>query len=149
MHRTHMGVDQDYEKPPEIGRRCALADGWGGSMILTELQDILFGTPVPVYGQINLGVLKKDEVNVIVHGHEPLLPEILADVVHDPAIQEAAKSVGARRQPVGMCCSANEILMRHGIPVAGNFLQQELAIVTGAADAMVVDVQCEMQSLSR
>ncbi len=47
-----------------------------------------------------------------------------------------------------MCCSANEILMRHGIPVAGNYLQQELAIITGAVDAMVVDVQCEMQSLA-
>ena len=148
MHRTHMGVDQDYESLLKSAARCSLADGWGGSMISTELQDILFGTPVPVYGQINLGVLKKDEVNVIVHGHEPLLPEILADVVHDPAIQEAAKSVGAKGvNLVGMCCSANEILMRHGIPVAGNFLQQELAIVTGAADAMVVDVQCEMQSL--
>ncbi len=148
MHRTHMGVDQDYESLLKSAARCSLADGWGGSMISTELQDILFGTPVPVYGQINLGVLKKDEVNVIVHGHEPLLPEILADVVHDPAIQEAARSVGAKGvNLVGMCCSANEILMRHGIPVAGNFLQQELAIVTGAADAMVVDVQCEMQSL--
>ncbi len=87
---------------------------------------------------------------MIVHGHEPLLPEIMADVVHDPEIQQAAKSVGAKGvNLVGMCCSANEILMRHGIPVAGNFLQQELAIVTGVADAMVVDVQCEMQSLAQ
>jgi len=150
MHRTHMGVDQDYEDLLKSAARCALADGWGGSMISTELQDILFGTPVPVLGQINLGVLKKDEVNVVVHGHEPLLPEIMADVVHDPEIQKAAKEVGAKGvNLVGMCCSANEILMRHGIPVAGNFLQQELAIVTGAVDAMVVDVQCEMQSLAQ
>ena len=150
MHRTHMGVDQDYEDLLKSAARCALADGWGGSMISTELQDILFGTPVPVLGQINLGVLKKDEVNVVVHGHEPLLPEIMADVVHDPEIQKAAKEVGAKGvNLVGMCCSANEILMRHGIPVAGNFLQQELAIVTGTVDAMVVDVQCEMQSLAQ
>jgi len=150
MHRTHMGVDQDYEHLLMAAARCSLADGWGGSMISTELQDILFGTPVPVYGQINLGVLKKDEVNVVVHGHEPLLPEIMADVVNDPEIQKAAKEVGAKGvNLVGMCCSANEILMRHGIPVAGNFLQQELAIVTGAVDAMVVDVQCEMQSLAQ
>ena len=148
MHRTHMGVDQDYEHLLMGAARCALADGWGGSMVSTELQDILFGTPVPVFGQINLGVLKKDEVNIVVHGHEPLLPEIMADVVHDPEIQKAAKDVGAKGiNLAGMCCSANEILMRHGIPVAGNFLQQELAIVTGAVDAMTVDVQCEMQSL--
>jgi len=150
MHRTHMGVDQDYRNILMGATRTALADGWGGSMISTELQDILFGTPVPLYGQINLGVLKKDEVNVVIHGHEPLLPEIMADVVHDPEIQKAAKAVGAKGVNLaGMCCSANEILMRHGIPVAGNFLQQELAIVTGAVDAMVVDVQCEMQSLAQ
>jgi carbon-monoxide dehydrogenase catalytic subunit len=150
MHRTHMGVDQDYRNILMGSARAALADGWGGSMISTELQDILFGNPVPVYGQINLGVLKKDEVNVVIHGHEPLLPEIMADVVHDADIQQAAKAVGAKGVNLaGMCCSANEILMRHGIPVAGNFLQQELAIVTGAVDAMVVDVQCEMQSLAQ
>jgi carbon-monoxide dehydrogenase catalytic subunit len=150
MHRTHMGVDQDYRNILMGATRTALGDGWGGSMISTELQDILFGTPVPVYGQINLGVLKKDEVNVVIHGHEPLLPEIMADVVHDADIQQAAKAVGAKGVNLaGMCCSANEILMRHGIPVAGNFLQQELAIVTGSVDAMVVDVQCEMQSLAQ
>ena len=150
MHRTHMGVDQDYRSLLMAAARTALADGWGGSMISTELQDVLFGNPVPVYGQINLGVLKKDEVNVVIHGHEPLLPEIMADVVHDPEIQQAAKAVGAKGVNLaGMCCSANEILMRHGIPVAGNFLQQELAIVTGAVDAMVVDIQCEMQSLAQ
>src|SRR5512136_2461601 len=150
MHRTHMGVDQDYRSLLKSAARCALADGWAGSMISTELQDILFGTPVPVLGQINLGVLKKDEINVVVHGHEPLLPEILVQVVGDPEIQKAAQSVGAKGiNLAGMCCSANEILMRHGIPVAGNFLQQELAIVTGTVDAMVVDVQCEMQSLAQ
>ncbi len=150
MHRTHMGVDQDYKSLLDAAARCALADGWGGSMISTELQDILFGNPVPVLGEINLGVLKKDQVNVVVHGHEPLLPEVLVAVVNAPEIQQAVSASGAQGiNLVGMCCSANEILMRHGIPVAGNFLQQELAIVTGAVDAMVVDVQCEMQSLAQ
>ena len=51
MHRTHMGVDQDYKSLLMAAARCALADGWGGSMISTELQDILFGTPVPVFGR--------------------------------------------------------------------------------------------------
>jgi len=150
MHRTHMGVDQDYKSLLLSAARCALADGWGGSMISTDLQDIMFGNPVPVLGEINLGVLKKDEINVVVHGHEPLLPEVLVAAVKDPEIKKAALATGANGiNLVGMCCSANEILMRHGIPVAGNFLQQELAIVTGAVDAMVVDVQCEMQSLAQ
>jgi len=149
MHRTHMGVDQDYKNLLLQGARAALADGWGGSMIATELQDIMFGTPAPVASQINLGVLKEDEVNIIIHGHEPALAEMLAVATREPDMIEYAKSKGAKGiNLAGMCCTANEILMRHGVPIAGNFLQQELAIVTGALDAMVVDVQCIMQGIA-
>jgi carbon-monoxide dehydrogenase catalytic subunit len=149
MHRTHIGVDQEHQNILKASARCALADGWGGSMISTELQDAMFGNPVPIAGQINLGVLKEDHVNVITHGHEPLLPEMLVVASQDPEILNLARSKGAKGiNLAGMCCSANEILMRHGIPCAGNFLQQELAMITGAVEAMVVDVQCEMQSLS-
>jgi len=149
MHRTHMGVDQDYRNLMLQGSRAALADGWGGSMIATELQDVMFGTPVPVVSKMNLGVLKKDEVNIIVHGHEPLLSEMIAVASRDPEMVQMAQKLGARGiNLAGMCCTANEILMRHGYPIAGNFLQQELAITTGAVDAMVVDVQCIMESLA-
>ena len=150
LHRTHMGCDQDYQDLLLHGARTALADGWGGSMIATELQDILFGTPSPAASQINLGVLKEDEVNVIIHGHEPYVAEMMAVAAQDPELIAYAKSKGAKGINLsGMCCTANEILMRHGIPIAGNFLQQELAIVTGAVEAMVVDVQCIMQGLAQ
>lgn len=148
MHRTHAGVDMEYHHLLQQGVRVSLADGWGGSMIATELQDILFGTPTPTLGQINLGVLKEDEVNVIIHGHEPLLSEVIVAAAHDPEIMKLATDAGARGiNLAGQCCTANEMLMRHGIPLAGNFLQQELSLVTGAVDAMVVDVQCIMESL--
>jgi carbon-monoxide dehydrogenase catalytic subunit len=148
MHRTHMGVDQDYKHLMQQTTRTALADGWGGSMISTDLQDIMFGTPVPVLGTFNLGVLKEDQVNVVVHGHEPLLPELLVIASRDQEIRKMAEDAGAKGiNLAGMCCSANEVLMRHGVPVAGNFLQQELAMVTGAVDLMTVDVQCQMQGL--
>ncbi|UCC90385.1 MAG: anaerobic carbon-monoxide dehydrogenase catalytic subunit [Dehalococcoidia bacterium] len=148
MHRTHIGVDQDYRNLLRQGVRCAIADGWGGSMIATELQDILFGTPAPVLGRVNLGVLSRDEVNLIIHGHDPLLSEMIVVAAQDPEMVALAKSKGASGINIaGMCCTANEILMRHGIPLAGNFLQQELALVTGAVETMVVDIQCIMQSL--
>jgi len=148
MHRTHIGVDQDYRNLLRQGVRASIADGWGGSMIATELQDILFGTPAPVLGRINLGVLKQDEVNLIIHGHDPLLSEMIVAAAQDPEMMALAKSKGANGiNLAGMCCTANEILMRHGIPLAGNFLQQELALITGAVEAMVVDIQCIMQSL--
>jgi carbon-monoxide dehydrogenase catalytic subunit len=148
MHRTHMGVDQDYKNLMLQGTRAALADGWGGSMIATEIQDCMYGTPSPVLSEINLGVLKADMVNVVIHGHEPALAEMLAIVSQEPDMIKYAQSKGAKGiNLAGMCCTANEILMRHGVPIAGNFLQQELAIVTGAVDAMVVDVQCIMQGI--
>ena len=148
MHRTHMGVDQDYKNLLKQGVRASIADGWGGSMIATELQDILFGTPAPILGKANLGVIKEKEVNIIIHGHEPLLSEMIVAVAQEPEMIAMAKSKGAEGiNLAGMCCTANEILMRHGVAIAGNFLQQELAIVTGVVDAMVVDVQCIMQSI--
>lgn len=148
MHRTTMGVDQEHHSIMRQASRTALADGWGGSMIATELQDILFGTPNPVRGQVNLGVLSETEVNIVVHGHEPILSEMIVLAAQDENILKAAREKGAAGINIaGICCTANEILLRHGIPVAGNFLQQELAIATGAVDAMIVDVQCIMASL--
>jgi carbon-monoxide dehydrogenase catalytic subunit len=118
-------------------------------MLATDITDILFGTPTPLQSQVNLGVLKEDEVNLVVHGHEPTLSEMIVAASTDPELLEYAKSKGANGiNLAGICCTANEILMRHGIPPAGNFLSQELAIATGAVEAMVVDVQCIMQSLA-
>src|SRR3990172_2451820 len=148
LHRTHIGDDQDPEHILQHAIRTGLADGWGGSMIATDISDILFGTPAPILGQANLGVLKDDMVNVIVHGHEPTLSQMIVAASQTPEIIEYARAAGAKGVNLaGICCTANEILMRQGIPAAGNFLQQELAILTGAVEAMVVDVQCIMQAL--
>jgi carbon-monoxide dehydrogenase catalytic subunit len=149
MHRTHMGVDQDYENMVEQCTRAALADGWGGSMIATDLQDVLFGCPYPLKSSANLGILKEDHVNIIIHGHEPLLSEMIVQAAELPELLDLAKEKGAKGiQLGGICCTANEILIRHGVPLAGNYLQQELAIVTGAVEAMVVDVQCIMENVA-
>ncbi|MFH1731931.1 MAG: anaerobic carbon-monoxide dehydrogenase catalytic subunit [Planctomycetota bacterium] len=148
MHTTHIGVENDWKEVLKHGIRATLGDGWGGSMIATDLSDVLFGSPTPVRGRVNLGVLDEDKVNIVVHGHEPSLSEMIVAAARDPELIELAKQKGAKGiNLAGMCCTANEILMRHGIPVAGNFLQQELAIATGAVDAMVIDVQCIMPAL--
>jgi carbon-monoxide dehydrogenase catalytic subunit len=148
MHRTHIGVDNDYVHLILQGLRASLADGWGGSMIATELQDVMFGTPSPTFSEANLGVLEPNQVNIIVHGHEPLLSEMVVAAAADPDMIKLAKEQGALGINVaGICCTGNEVLMRHGVPVAGNFLQQELAVATGAVEAMVVDIQCIMPAL--
>jgi anaerobic carbon-monoxide dehydrogenase catalytic subunit len=149
MHRTHMGVDQDYKNLIKQGTRAAIADGWGGSMLATDLQDVLFGTPYPLQSEANLGVLKNDHVNIVIHGHEPILSEMIVAVAQKKEMDDYARSKGAKGiQLSGICCTANELLQRHGVPLCGTFLQQELAIITGAVDAMVVDIQCIMQNIA-
>jgi carbon-monoxide dehydrogenase catalytic subunit len=148
MHRTHMGVDQDYENMVRQCSRTALSDGWGGSMVATELSDIMFGTPKPLVAGVNMGNLKEEMVNIIVHGHEPLLFESMIDAANDPANIAKAQAVGASGiNLLGMCCSGAEVLGRHGVPHAGNFMSTEAVVATGAVDAMAVDVQCIMQAL--
>ena len=148
MHRTHMGVDNDYVNLLLHGLRTALADGWGGSMIATELSDIMFGTPTPVISEVNLGVLEVDQVNIAMHGHNPLLSDVVVTAAQDPELVELARSYGATGiNIVGLCCTGNEMLMRKGVHIAGNHLMQELVLVTGALEAMVVDYQCIMPSV--
>ena len=150
MHRTTMGVDNDYHNLLKAGMRAALADGWGGSMIATDLQDVLLGAPEPLRAKVNLGVLKEEWVNLVIHGHEPLLSDMIVEASLDPELIALAKEKGAAGiNLAGICCTAAEVLMRRGVPSAGHFLQQELAIATGAVEAMVVDVQCVMPSLPK
>ena len=150
MHRTTMGVDNDPVHIITQGVRAALADGWGGSMIATDVSDVLFNTPKWVRSRANLGVLDEKLVNIVVHGHEPALSEMIVAASQDKELIELAKSKGAEGIGLsGICCTANEILMRHGVPLAGNFLQQELAIATGVVEAMIVDVQCIFPALGK
>jgi anaerobic carbon-monoxide dehydrogenase catalytic subunit len=149
MHRTNIGVDNDPVNLVLQGLRVSLADGWGGSMIATELSDVLFGTPTPKRSAVNLGVLKADEVNIIVHGHEPTLSELIVAATRDPELVALAQKFGAKGINVtGICCTGNEVLMRQGVPSVGNYIQQELAIATGAVEAIIVDVQCILPSLA-
>ncbi|MBW1759403.1 MAG: anaerobic carbon-monoxide dehydrogenase catalytic subunit [Deltaproteobacteria bacterium] len=150
MHRIHMGVGADYANVLLHGLRTSLADGWGGSMIATEVSDILFGTPEISESSVNLGVLKEDMVNVILHGHNPILSEMVVKSAQDPELIKTAEAKGAKGiNLAGMCCTGNELLMRKSIPVAGNMLNQELALATGAVDVMVVDYQCIFPSIAQ
>lgn len=149
MHRTTYGVDSDPVNILLGAVKCALAD-YAACHIATDLADILFGTPAPGATRANLGVIKEKAVNIALHGHNPLLSDIVAQVASDEALNERAKAAGAAEgiNVVGVCCTGNEIMMRHKIPMATSSVSQETAILTGALDAMVVDYQCIMPSLT-
>jgi carbon-monoxide dehydrogenase catalytic subunit len=149
LHRTHMGVDNDYVNTLLHCLRTSLSDGWGGSMIATELSDVMFGTPTPVPSRVNLGALRPECVNIALHGHNPMLSDVIVQAAADPELIQLAKDKGAEGiNLVGLCCTGNELQMRRGIPMAGNHLMQELVLLTGALDAMVVDYQCIMPAVT-
>ena len=148
MHMTHMGCSSLAEALIRQSLRAGLSDGWGGSMMGTEFSDVMFGTPRPIDTTANIGVMEKDMVNIIVHGHDPSLSEMVVHYANDPEMIAYAKSLGAKGINVaGVCCTSNEVTMRHGIPMAGNFLNQENVVLTGACEAIVVDVQCIFPAL--
>ncbi len=148
MHMTHMGCSSKPEALVKQSIRCGLGDGWGGSMMGTEFSDVLFGTPKPIDTEANLGVMNADNVNIVVHGHDPSLSEMICEYADDPEMIAYAKEMGAKGITVsGVCCTSNEVAMRRGIPMAGNFLQQENVVLTGACEAIVVDVQCIFPAL--
>ena len=148
LHMTHMGCSSKPEALVRQSLRMGLADGWGGSMCGTEFSDVLFGTPKPIDTEANLGVMVEENVNIVVHGHDPSLSEMVCEYADDPEMIAYAKSKGAKGITVsGVCCTSNEVAMRRGIPMAGNFLQQENVVLTGACEAIVVDVQCIFPAL--
>ena len=148
MHMTHMGNSSLAEALIRQSLRAGLSDGWGGSMMGTEFSDVMFGTPRPIDTEANIGVMEKDNVNIVVHGHDPSLSEMVVHYANDPEMIAYAKSMGAKGITVsGVCCTSNEVTMRHGIPMAGNFLNQENVVLTGACEAIVVDVQCIFPAL--
>ena len=148
LHMTHMGCSSEPEALIRQSLRCGLADGWGGSMTGTQFSDVLFGTPMPIDTEANLGVIKKDYVNIILHGHDPSLSEKIVEWAETKEMIALAHEVGAKGiNLAGVCCTSNEVTMRHGIPMAGNFLQQENCVLTGAIEAIVVDVQCIFPAL--
>jgi carbon-monoxide dehydrogenase catalytic subunit len=145
MAQTHMGMDADPVNLVFKALEVSLAD-YLGEHIATSLSDILFGTPKPVVSEANMGVLDPDCVNIAVHGHNPILSEMIVKAARE--MKEDAEKAGAKGiKCMGICCTGNEILMRQGVPILTNFAAQELAIMTGAVDAMVVDLQCIMPGI--
>ena len=148
LHMAHMGCSSLPEALIKQSIRAGLSDGWGGAMMGTEFSDVLFGTPKPIDTEANLGVMVEENVNIVVHGHDPSLSEMVCEYADSPEMIAYAKEMGAKGITVsGVCCTSNEVAMRRGIPMAGNFLQQENVVLTGACEAIVVDVQCIFPAL--
>lgn len=138
LHTSTMGVNSDWQDILKWCMKLGIVDGYFGLYLGTEFEDKHFGKPTVKTGKLNLGVLDPKKVNIAIHGHEYMFAEAL--------VKEAANYSNVN--VVGVCCTGASLLARLGVPLAGNFILQEDVIATGIIDAMVVDVQCVMPSLS-
>ncbi|MBS4026296.1 MAG: anaerobic carbon-monoxide dehydrogenase catalytic subunit [Clostridia bacterium] len=143
LHMTTLGSCSDWTALAAQELRSALAYCYStlfGSSMATE---ILYGIPKPKVTEVNYGILKEDHVNILIHGHSPIMAEKVLEKVESSIMKELAKKLGAKGIIVGgMCCTGNELLARYGTPTVTNILGQELALGTGAVDALVADMQC-------
>jgi carbon-monoxide dehydrogenase catalytic subunit len=146
MHATSMGNDADPVTLLMRTLKLGLVDGWTGLALCTDIQDILFGTPQVRVVESSAGVLKENSVNIATHGHNPVLSEKILEWAGKLAA-EATAAGAESMNVVGVCCTGNELGMRHGVPLAAHNAQSELILATGAVDAMVVDIQCIWPSL--
>lgn len=141
-HETSMGTMADPVSLVLHTARLGVAD-MASLIIGSQLQDVLLGTPELVHSSIGFNVLDKNKINLVIHGHVPLLAEKIVELSEDEELLKRARALGASGiNIVGCCCTGTEIMMRHGIPLAGSNLSQELIIATGLVEVFVVDVQC-------
>lgn len=150
LHMTTLGGCSDWQALAFQELRAALAYCYStlfGTSLATE---ILYGTPQPRVTRVNYGVLQADHVNLLLHGHSPVMVEKVLEKVHSAEIQARARALGAKGIVVaGLCCTGDELLARYGIPTVTNIMGQELALGTGAIDAVIVDMQCVLPSLEQ
>ena len=73
-------------------------DGSVGETSRVFVRLVAMRTPKPIQAEGSFGIFKEREVNIVIHGHEPLMAEMIYDVVSEPemiayASDEAAGDV--------------------------------------------------------
>ncbi|NPA16316.1 MAG: anaerobic carbon-monoxide dehydrogenase catalytic subunit [Aquificae bacterium] len=141
-------IDTDYIDLALTSLRLGLSGGFLANIATTIIRDIFFGSPDITEGYADIGVLDKDYVNIVVHGHVPWIGSVVARKAKERKFQNIAKSAGAKGIKVyGSLCTGQELLQRPDTAryidgQVGNWLTQEFVAATGAVDAFLMDKNC-------
>lgn len=136
------------------GLRLGIVNEYIGLFGATVLQEIIIGTAKPFLGQANIGIIDSRYVNLLVNGHQPLLAIKVMEAAREKEFIDKAKSVGAAGiKFYGSVCEGQSLLNIAGeysdvyAGPAGNLIQQELILATGAIDVLFFDFNCVLPSL--
>jgi len=143
LHATTVGTQGDWRKMMDqffrLGLTFSMNSVVGGSIA----SDCLFGVPSRSTVKANVGALKKDYVNIAIHGHAPMLAMEVIKTARTDKFVALAKAAGAQGiQFYGICCSGLSSMYRLGgvIPLS-NANGSELVVATGALDLWLADIQ--------
>lgn len=135
--------------------RLGIINEYQGLFALDILQEILMGTQSPAVARQNMGLLKKNMVNIITNGHMPLMAHVVIELASTPEWQEKAKKAGAAgMQVLGHVCEGQQLLnysdtqkMSAYGGQEGEWLSEEYLLATGAVDLFMFDYNCTIPTL--
>ena len=147
-------IDTDYLNLSLTSLRLGLSAGFLANIATTIIRDIIFGSPNITKGYADIGVLDKDYVNIVVHGHVPWTGSVVAKMAKQEKFQKMAKEAGAKGIKVyGSLCTGQEMLQRPETAQyldgqVGNWLTQEFVAATGVVDMFLLDKNCAAPGLA-
>ncbi len=135
--------------------RLGIINEYQGLFALDILQEILMGTQKIRTAKQNMGLLKKDMINIITNGHMPLTAQVVIELASTPEWQEKAKKAGASgMQVLGHVCEGQQLLNYQGTGEMsayggqeGEWLSEEYLFATGAVDLFMFDYNCTIPTL--
>ncbi|MDI3280567.1 MAG: anaerobic carbon-monoxide dehydrogenase catalytic subunit [Bacillota bacterium] len=154
LTKSMTNIDSDPIDLLLTALRLALATGFLGLIGTVTLQDILLGTPAPTRSQADLGILDPAYVNIVAHGHVPLMATAVLQEAQREEMQALAREAGAKGiRVLGSMCTGQELLQRMKTTArgfagqTGNWITQEFLVATGAVDLVMMDMNCSIPAL--
>ncbi len=141
---TSHGTDSDFESHMQAFMRTVVAYAMTTVVSTSLATDIVYGLPRRSKLNVNLGSIRKEGcINIGINGHAPMVAFAVCDIVGTPKVMEKVKAAGAEDIKLyGMCCTGGEFIERDlGIPLVAMASSAEMAVATGAFEAIVVDQQ--------
>lgn len=141
---TSHGTDSDFESHMQAFMRAVVAYAMTTVVSTSLATDIVYGLPQRSKLNVNLGSIQQEGcINIGINGHAPMVAFAICDIVGTPKIMEKVKAAGAGDIKLyGMCCTGGEFVERDlGIPLVAMASSAEMAVATGAFEAIVVDQQ--------
>lgn len=134
--------------------RLSIATGYMGLVGTVTMQDILLGSPQLSATEADLGAVDPSRVNILAHGHVPLMATAVLQAVQSEEMLKLAREAGATGIDVhGSMCTGQELMQRQTTTAqgfksqTGNWLHQEYTVATGAVDLVMMDMNCSIPGL--